>query len=388
MNDDAIVITGVGALCSGGLTMDEAVSSLLSMKTSFQPPSFVSDVFSSRKIAPVAGFLPEKYISDAKILRFMSRETLMAASAAVICLQDSGIKVGATIGEYDIALFSGTGSSGLDFRDIGNMLDNSADDISGLFDAVKFGKTGINRLNPLTSFKILPNMPLAAVAMITGIKGSNLVFNPWEGNALLALTEAISEIKAGREKIVLCTGSDCKTHSDAFVALEEYGIFNDSDIVLSEGSACVAVEARASALERNAVINCVMKGLTNISLTSSGTCSYSYSEEIYTDCMSRVLAASDLVPHDIDLIISSNDMNKANDAAENSAIGKTFDSPIVLSPKKILGNAFAASGFISVAISAYILGKSIPVNGRTPSRILINSFSAGSEIFSIILEKA
>ncbi len=387
MTDNDIVITGISAIASPGAEMNEIFTGLINKESNFSALKFQSDTFSSRKAAYVKNFRPQNIISDNKIIRFMSEETKFGVCALILCIEDSGVIVNETYQDGDIALYAGTGSSGIEFDYIENLLDNSSNDITGQFDPVKFGEIGLQRLNPLTSFKILPNMPPSVAAIVSGIKGGNLIFNPWEGSALLALNEAYYEIKSGREKIVYCGGSDCKTHSDAFIAFTEYGLLDNNDTVLSEGSSYICLEDYESAGKRGAKIYCKIRGVTNLSYISSRSCDYAYSKELYANIINNSLDKCDLCPEEIDLIIDSNDLNQRNDEMENMAIQDIFANPLVLSPKKIIGNAFAASGFISVSIAAYILKENIKIDNRIIQRILINSFAPGSEKFCIILEK-
>jgi hypothetical protein len=88
----------------------------------------------------------------------------------------------------------------------------------------------------------------------------------------------------------------------------------------------------------------------------------------------------------LDLVISSKDLNHGNDREEQRAIREIFGNCPVLSPKTITGNAFAASGYIAVSLAAYLLYRGNPLTERKVDRILVNSFSVGTEKFSLYEE--
>ncbi len=130
-----------------------------------------------------------------------------------------------------------------------------------------------------------------------------------------------------------------------------------------------------------------VRNITGSSSYSQAPFKYAFSEKLYADMLKRSLSESGLEPEDIDLILDSNDFNHKNDEMEINAIKKILQNTESISPKKIIGNAFAASGFISIAIAAHMIKNKIGLNGKKIERILINSFSIGSEKFCIILEK-
>jgi 3-oxoacyl-[acyl-carrier-protein] synthase II len=381
------VITGISSICSLGHHPEDTLERLLKNDSNFSKVQFKSKVFQDRRVAFVQDFNIRNYIKDRKTLRFMSKETQLSVCGVLLCLADSGITVNETYDENEIALFAGTGSSGMNLDDIENFLNNTTDDNTGLFSPQKFGQDALYKLNPLTSFKILPNMPPAVAAIYSNIKGDNLIFNPWEGNALLALYEALHEIYFGRANIVICGGSDCKTHSNAFITFAEYGLLEKGDIVLSEGSAYVCVESHECAMKRNAAPYCSIRNITHRSCPGPPPYSISSSEKFYAEIIEKALADSGLEPGDIDLVITSDDVNVNIDDAENNVIRNTFDHCVVLSPKKNIGNAFAAAGFLNVAIAAYILKHRLPVQEKKIHRILVTSFSPGSEKFVMIFEE-
>jgi|GEM_PF-4852399 len=379
MNETRVVITGASAVCSLGYRLDHIVENLLGRKTHFSPVPFKSRFFRDRRVARVPDGYPR---STNRTLRFMSDETRFAVAACLDCIEDAGLRNAYPPEEID--LFAGTGCSGLHLESIANLLEHSASPDTGMFDPGAFGETAIYKLNPLMSFQILPNMPAAMCAVTAGIRGRNLVFNPWEGNALQTLFEACLEIRAGRSKLVLCGGSDCKTHSNAFITFYEYGLLQESEVVLSEGSAYLAVESREFAERRKHDYYCTIRHMHHLSYT--GTYPGHHPGTFQEEMIKTALAESGLAPGDIDLVISSSDHTPNADMIEKKALSLFFTCP-VLAPKQVIGNAYAAAGMIHVAIATHILKENCRVDGNPVRRIFITSFAPGSEKFCIILEK-
>ena len=384
MNERRPVITGISAVCSLGCSPDRIVNRLLAGDTNFSPVPFPSDFFKARRVALVPDCELTDAIADHRALRYMSRETCLAVTACLRCVEDAAIRN--AYPKDAIGLFAGTGCSGIQLDAIGRLLDHSVHPETGRFDPDAFGKTALYKLNPLTSFQILPNMPATMCAIMAEVKGKNLIFNPWEGNALTALYEASFEIRSGRSNIVLCGGSDCKTHSNAFITFSEYGLLADSRVVMSEGSGYLALEARQAAENRNQRIYCTLRHLHHQSRPGSEAGGGACSEAFYSEMIETALSQSGLASEAIDLVLCSNDLTPEADAMENRAIARFFTCPVI-APKTFIGNTYAAAGMLHVVIGARILKSGIRVGGKRVERIFITSFAPGSEKYCIILEK-
>ncbi len=386
MDADLPVISGAALICPLGCDLEEVARKLWAADADRDyPPIPLSPM--ERPVLRVEQFDARQFLADKKTVRFMSRETRFAVCTLQFCLADAAVRVDQTHAADDIAFYAGTGSGGIDIEQIEKLLLHSVNQQTGRFDLERFGREALNQLNPLTSFKILPNMPPAVAAIYAGVKGSNLIFNPWEGHALLAFREAVWAIRCGRERLVLCSGSDCKTHTNALLTFAEYGLLENSGVILSEGSACVALESLRDARNRKAPLCCTVRGVTHRSHVLPDNLGYACAAELFAELMTAVLAESALTPADIDLILGSGDLHGENDAAELQAIQQvTGPSCPVRFPKKRMGNAVAAAGMMHLALAAHLLKTGRLPNGERCRRILINSFGPGSELFCIILE--
>ncbi|PKK91865.1 MAG: hypothetical protein CVV64_00100 [Candidatus Wallbacteria bacterium HGW-Wallbacteria-1] len=395
------IVGGVGIVSPSGLHPDAVVDAVVDNCSVFESPAFSSDHFSDRRVALVRNYEARNYINPPRAARYMSRETQFAVAALGLCIDDftkrSGAALFSWIDPYDIALFAGTGSSGISLDDIMPMLINSCDPQSGRFDPVRFSSRGLSKLNPLTSFRILPNMPPSVAVIYGGVKGENLIFNPWEGSAMSGFQEAIHALTEGRSRLAISGGSDCKTHSDAFIAFDEYGLFSRGPFVMSEGSAYLAMYLEES--ELTAIINpyCRVAGMASMTVYGD-TISAPMSSEMCEGIMMGALSSARLSSDEIDCVISSEDFG-FQDLEEHEALnaifreagegkGSTIDNrlPRIIHPRKVFGNAVASAGHFSLSLGAAVLD-SADERAAGMERIMVNSFGFGSEKHCVILEK-
>jgi hypothetical protein len=78
-------------------------------------------------------------------------------------------------------------------------------------------------MNPLDSFKILPNMPPCILAMLLGIRGPNLVLNPFGDQAVFALQEGIRAVSEGEVEAALVGAADTPSAPSTLVYLYQSG---------------------------------------------------------------------------------------------------------------------------------------------------------------------
>lgn len=380
-----------------GLNPASVVSAVLEGRSNFSPPPFRSSHFSGRRVALVENFDPRAFISPSRAVRFMSRETQFAVAALDLCLSDLSGRTGFKKGDsaagnpacpwadpYEIALFAGTGSSGISLDDIMPMLGNSCNPDTGRFDPLIFSKQGLKKLNPLISFRILPNMPPSAAVIHGGVKGENLIFNPWEGSAMSGFREGIHALAEKRSRLVICGGSDCKTHSDAFIAFEEYGFFKSGPFVMSEGGAYLAMYLEEPGRPQVLHPYCRVAGMASMTVCGC-TLAAPMNENMCEGIMEEALGSAAILASDVDIVLSSQDFS-SQDRDEAAAINRIFPRARVLHPRKFLGNAIAAAGHFSLSIGSAILDSS--EKGLSAlRRIMVNSFGFGSEKHCVILEK-
>jgi 3-oxoacyl-[acyl-carrier-protein] synthase II len=246
MNADAVVITGIGMVTPLGATNSETVNSWQAGNRAVYAKSELlkGTVLESQETAQIPFFDPAKRLKNRKMLKFMSRAAAMGCVAAHEALEDANACRRFPV--ENIGLFAATGLAAIDMSEAMPMISASLGD-DGNFSCYKLGSLGLLAANPLLSFKILANMPPCLVSIIEGIKGSNLLFTPWEGQAGAALHEAWQAVASGEVDCALAGGADNATVPTVIAYLRKAKLLREDECA-SSGAGYVVMERHSSAL--------------------------------------------------------------------------------------------------------------------------------------------
>jgi 3-oxoacyl-(acyl-carrier-protein) synthase len=177
----------------------------------------------------------------------------------------------------------------------------------------------------------------------------------------------------GDARCVLVGAGDVKTHELAFLALEQLGLFESwkrsgTGLAPAEGAVFLVLETAATALSRGA--NTYAR-LANWSFQ----CQQGPPQAAVLEAAITGLAA----PH-VGAIIAAANSNPALDQAEAEALARSNIAALpTLSPKRQLGDLFAAAAPLQVALAA-LLAKQL---GRA---VLANCFGHGTEQAAFLVE--
>ncbi len=396
------VITGIGITTPLGDRIGKVVERITARESSFTATGFDDAYTNGAFTVDRCGRIDERrlksFLPSKPRKRYMSRESMFAAFALLSAMADAGLS-GPDSGDKDgserfsrddIGIYAGTGMAGLDLSEIDRMLECSSG-ADGLFDIHRFVTEGVKGLNPLISFKILPNMPVCGSSIASGIRGSNLVFNPWEGNSALAFIKASEDIESGQETCLLTGGSDSRTNSCSFILFSQYGLFppekdamvgkpcweESAGFIPSEGACYLALEPQEAAGKPYARVR-AWDSFTDIDSMHT----YTTRPELLQESIERTLQRAECTPRDIDYIVVSADGYFPADDAERRALQAVFGTgPPVMIPREFTGNMFAASAHVNLAIAAYLIKE-----GRV-ERALVTSFGVGTQKAVFVLER-
>ncbi len=370
---ETIVITGIGMVTPLGSDPAAVLEGIKAGTTAIAAPrNFDTSLFACPVCASIDDFRPHDFITEAKLIRLMSRDAQLAAAAAHLALADAGLKSDRFHAPEEIGLFGATGMAGLPVREIAPLLKASTD-ATGRFDMGKFGEEGLRGVSPILSFKILSNMPVCFVSICENIQGPNAVYTPWEGHGARAIEAGILALIDGDANCVLVGASDVKTHELAFLALEQLGLFeswkrSEAGLAPGEGAVFLVFETAATALNRGA------KTYASIS-NWNFKCQQGPPQAEVLEAAIHSLAAPQ-----IGAVIAAANSDPVLDRAEAEALWLTkIDSLPRLSPKQHLGDLFAAAAPLQVALAA-LLAKQL---GQT---VLANCFGHGAEQAAFLLE--
>ena len=345
---DEVVITGIGMVTPLGFTAAGVLEKIQAGATAIAPPrQFDASPFGCPVCATIDDFRPQDFIAEAKLIRLMSRDAQLAVAAAHLALQDAGLGENRCYAPEDIGVFGATGLAGLPVREIAPMLKASTD-AAGQFDLTKFGDAGLRAVSPILSFKILSNMPICFVSICENLQGPSAVYTPWEGHGARAIESGVLALLDGDARCVLVGGCDVKTHELAFLALEQLGLFESwhrtgTGLAPGEGAVFLVLETAAAALNR-------------------GAKSYARIADWKFQCQQGPPAAdglaavlSGLLTPQVGAVIAAANSDPALEQAEALAFTQTnLAATLTLTPKKQLGEWFAAAAPLQVALAALL----------------------------------
>jgi 3-oxoacyl-[acyl-carrier-protein] synthase II len=206
------VLTGVGVITSVGADCHSFWRSLVEGRTGIKAiKSFDASGLPVRIAAEIPDFDAKDYVekSQRKSLRVMARTIQLAVSAAQLALNDSSVdkskldptRFGVAFGCSLIA------SELLELADAATVSTNCQ---PGAVDLDKWGKQGLEAMNPLWLLKYLPNMPASHVSMLHDAQGPNNSITENDVAGLLALGEAYRIVKRDQADFFLVGGAESR----------------------------------------------------------------------------------------------------------------------------------------------------------------------------------
>lgn len=345
----AVAISGAGCLCAAGMTLSDALSSMLRGERHPQPPAAFStshpeafQVFEIRDPLPVAG-------SDAELLR----TTRLALSAAMEALADAGLNVEDLRGKK-VGVCVGT--------TVGSAMNNE-----DFYRDFRHGEEP--SMAPIERY--LRSNPAAAVARHFQLDGPCQVVV----NACSSGTDAIglgaSWIRAGLCDIALVGGADelCRTTYNGFSSLM---IFADEPckpfdakrkgLNLGEGAGILVLESEASLSERNKKERGFVLGY------GSGTDAYHLTAP-HPDgiglkrAVAEALTMGNVSADHLAFINAHGTGTPDNDRVESRVLAELFPQVPFVSTKCYTGHTLGAAGAIEAALSLACLEQGqIPAN--------------------------
>src|SRR5437879_1415897 len=139
------------------------------------------------------------YLKTPKSRKFMGGQDHLAVCAAGRALESAALN--SSILGPKAGLFLPVGFIPFERDDLDALIAGSIDDDH--VSLQRFGTDGFAAVNPLLTFRCLPNMPAYHVSACFDIQGEYFVTYPGPGQFYSALQEAVDELVAGRITIAL-----------------------------------------------------------------------------------------------------------------------------------------------------------------------------------------
>lgn len=404
MNNDPIVITGIGMLDANGSTPDQCWTNILAGTT---VPVVIDDTEKYNNVKVKRAFSCEPYMNtlnleglDARTLRTIPRLMAMAYHVSGNAIKDSGIGTD----KNAACIFTSIGESRPAYRYLSNSLDS-----------------GVANLNP---FKAL----WATISWLSGFIGSefkltgpNFQITAACASGLTALYTGANLLKADPTIEYALVGSADEGSDRSFryfFQLINALSTDDADncsrpfdttrngFVGGDGACAMILERKSSALARGATIYGELAGFGNYK--ENGDSTSPNKDGIGSKfAISAALLAAGVTAADIDYVNAHATSTPAGDDVETDSIEQIIGHNVpVSSNKSTIGHTFAAAGMLETAYSLLTMKyNTIPKNVHLTdpcntnlilptetlhcpiNTVLKNSFAFNGRCVSLILKK-
>ncbi len=350
---ERVVITGLGAVCSLGLTVADIWQNVVNGKSGVGPITlFDATDFNVHIACEVKNFQPTDYLA-ARVARRLDRYQIFASVAAKEAVQHAGL-----------------GESKINLDRAGVIISSAVGGLNSLQEAVLTVKEkGPRRVSPFAIPKLMSNGASGIVAIDTGFKGPAFSVASACASGSDALGLAWTLLRAGIIDVAIAGGSEAIITSIAVGAFDRLGAMARRDMdnsaapqpfdrdrdgfVLGEGAGMMVLENESHARRRGVPILAELAGhaatadayhITAPAIGGVGG----------AQAMKLALDSARLNPEDVDYINAHGTATRLNDLAETSAIKTVFGDLAynipVSSTKSMTGHMMGATGTLEAIL--------------------------------------
>lgn len=348
-----VVITGMGVLAPNGIGLEPFWESLLAGRSGIGPITlFDASDLESRIAGEVKGFDPTKHIEPELKPRRMARHTQFAYAAAMMAIQDAGLKIAESDLPSPTPVVVGVSTSAMDIieRSISN-----------------FEQRGMNGMSPTAVRALTPQAAANVIADRIGASANAATVSSSCPSGLDAVAIAARMIQSGEAELAIAGGADAPITKHTFAAFVATGLSScnngepqkasrpfdlkrDSGVI-SEGAALFVLENLERAEARG--------GRIYLEITGYGRERDHLPDDPgsgLADSMKFALANAGRTIYDVDYISAYGPGHPTLDAAEVRYIKHVFNNRAYSIPissiKGVTGNPLAAGGPFQIAASA------------------------------------
>jgi len=354
-----VVVTGMGAICPIGNTVEELCASFKAGKSGIGPiTQFDTTGFDVTIAGEIKNFDPGLWM-DKKEARKMARFTQLAVVAAAQALTDAGL-MGEANAEGKRPVKSNPDKTGIVIGNGIGGFEVVTESYKKLFDA------GPKRMLPLTVPMMIPNEAAGNISMMFGVRGPAFTQVTACASGTDALGQALDLIRAGRCDVVIAGGTEAtivpfavggfqmlkalstKRCNEPEKASRPFDADRDG-FVIAEGSGVLILESEEHAKARGAKIIAEFAG-------------YGASADAYhitapdptgtsgANAVKLAIADADLKPEDIQYYNAHGTSTEINDPTETKMLKMVFGDHAykmkVSSTKSMTGHCIAGGGGI------------------------------------------
>jgi len=365
-----VVITGSGAVCGAGLTVDAIWDAVVCGRPAIKEFSaWDASGWPARMAAEVAGVDNRTLVEDRKLHKLVSRSDLFGLYAAGVAIQSSGVlRHRETLAAEEIPTFNDrsgvfTGSGGGNYcsnYDFFPLLTAAAGDLQ------KFGQDLNENVNPMWLLRILPNNVVCHVGIRYNFKGSNAcITNQCVGGAL-AVSEAADALRAGDADRAVAVGHDTPFEPETVFHYHRLGLMSPDTLrpfgrerrgtVFGEGAAAVLLEKLGDAQQRDATILGEFLG-SGCTTEATGVLDVRRDGDGLARAIDLALANAGVSKSAVGMIVAHGNGTTESDASEAQALRCVFGEalPPVTGFKWVYGHLIAASATLDLVMALHAL---------------------------------
>ena len=361
-----IVITGSGAVCGAGMTVEKIWGAVLGGQSAVAPiTQWDAERWPIRIAAGVNGVSDRELVEDRKLHKSISRTDLFGIYAGGVAIKSSGIVAhretldAASVSTFNdrsgIVVGSGGGAYSSNYEYFPLMTEAGGD-------LRKFGAELGASVNPMWLLKNLPNNVLCHVGIRHMFKGTNACITNQCAGGVLAVAEAAESLRMDEADRIVAIGHDTLIEPEAVLGYHKLGLLSpdvlrpfDRDrtgTIFGEGGAAVMLEKFDGAQARKAAIlgeflghGCVTEATGVVDLRPDG--------DGPARAIALALADAGIAAADVGMIVAHGNGTRASDASEAKGILRAFggNPPPITAFKWAVGHLFAASGILDVVLA-------------------------------------
>ncbi|MBV8586175.1 MAG: beta-ketoacyl-[acyl-carrier-protein] synthase family protein [Verrucomicrobia bacterium] len=370
---ERIAITGMGAVCGAGRTVDEIFDAVINGHSAIRPITQWNPAKWPATHAAEVQLDDRALVPDRKMHKLISRTDMYGLYAADGAVRSAGlIEHREQLSSGEVAVFNdrsgimvgsggGTYRSSYDYLPLMTVSDR---------DLKVFGRELTNVVNPMWLLKNLPNNVLCYIGIRYNFKGTNLCITNHGVGGATAVAESAASLRAGEADRMTAVGHDAPFEPETVLIFHKLGLLAESVLrpfdrgrrgtILGEGAASVVLERKVDAKARGATIlgellgvGCVNEGSGVVSLRRDGSGA--------ARAMQLALADADVEPQQVGLIVAHGNGNRTSDATEVAALRTVFDRdlPPITAFKWVYGNMIAASGIMDLVVTLRALREGV-----------------------------
>ena len=369
-----IAITGSGAVCGAGLTVEKIWAAVIGGQSAVTPiAQWDAERWPVKIAAGVNGVKNQELVEDRKLHKSISRTDLFGIYAAGEAIKSSGIPAhretldAATVPIFNdrsgLVIGSGGGTYSSNYEYLPLMTESGGD-------MGKFGTELGSAVNPMWLLKNLPNNVLCHVGIRHMFKGTNACITNQCAGGVLAVAEAAESLRTDEADRIAAVGHDTPIEPETVLGYHKLGLLS-SDVlrpfdrertgtIFGEGAAAVMLEKFGDAQARGAVIlgeflghGCVTEGTGVVDLRPDG--------DGPARAITLALADAGIAAADVGMIVAHGNGTPASDASEARGILRAFggNPPPVTAFKWCVGHLLAASGILDLVLALEALRQGV-----------------------------